>query len=98
MDNGPEPTPRGPKWPNKARKCILRPIRIHPCASQPLVAPEKIPQAIFHLKIGQPSSTIWPNLANSPKAIWTHRSIEAKPFRPSCRSLRVSATPPNISP
>ncbi len=48
MENGPELTPRGPKWPNKARKCILTPIRIHPCASQPLAAHLATPQAIFH--------------------------------------------------
>ena len=67
MENGPEPTPRGPKWPNKARKRILTPIRIHPIGSQPQAAPEKIHQATFHLKIGQLFGQIWPNLANSPE-------------------------------
>ena len=66
-ENGPEPTPHGPIWANKARKCIPTPIRIHPYASQPLAAPERIPQAIFHPKIGETFSQIWPNLANSPE-------------------------------
>ncbi len=65
MENGPEPTPRAPKWPNKGRNRILTPIRIHPCASQPLAAPEKNTQAIFHPKIGQCFGKIWPNLAKS---------------------------------
>ena len=66
-ENGPEPTPRGPIWPNKAWKCILRPIRIHPIGSQPLAAPEKIHQATFHFKIGQLLGPTRPNLANSPE-------------------------------
>ena len=67
MENGPEPTPRGPKWPNKARKRILTPIRIHPIGSQPLAAPEKIHQATFHFNIVQLFGQTWPNLANSPE-------------------------------
>ena len=47
--------------------------------------------APFSAKPGQ----IWPTRR---KAILTHRSIEAKPARPSCRSRRVSATPPKLSP
>ena len=47
MENGPEPTPCGPKWPNKAWKRILTPIRIHPCASQHQVAHMATPQAFF---------------------------------------------------
>ena len=67
MENCHERTPSSPKWPNKARKRILTPIRIHPIGSQPLAAPEKIHQATFHFKIGQLFGQIWPNLANSPE-------------------------------
>ena len=66
MENDPEPTPHGPKWSNKARKRILPPLRIHPCASQPLAVPEKIPQAIFHPNLGPFFGQTRPNLANSP--------------------------------
>ena len=67
MENGPEPTPRGPIWPNKARKRILTPIRIHPIGSQPLAAHMKIHQAIFHPNLGPFFGQTRPNLANSPE-------------------------------
>ena len=67
MENGPEPTPHGLKWPNKARKCILRPIRIHPCASQPLAAHMATPQAIFHPNLIPVCGQIRPNPDFSPE-------------------------------
>ena len=101
MENGPEPTPRGPIWPNKAQTCILRPIRIHPFASQPLAAPEKKSQALFQPNPAPFSRQIRPNLANSPEGDLDTGQLRPKPpnrFRESCRSPRVSATPPNLSP
>ena len=65
MENGTEPTPRGPKWPNKARKRILSPIRIHPIGSQPLAAHMATPQATFHPNPDPFFGQTWPNLAKS---------------------------------
>ena len=67
MENGPEPNPRGPKWPNKAWKRILRPIRIHPIASQPLATHMATTQAIFHPNLGPFFGQIQPNPDFSPE-------------------------------
>ena len=68
---------------------------MHPSPWRPL---RKSPRPYF-TKILVPFSAkpgqIWPTRR---KAISTHRSIQAKPAWPSCRSRRVSATPPNLSP
>ena len=61
MENGPEPTPHGPIWPNKARKRILTPIRIHPIGSQPLAAPERNTYHTIHKSLGKLSRQIQPN-------------------------------------
>ena len=81
MENGPEPTPRGPKWPNKAWKRILTPIRIHPCASQPLVAHMATPQAIFHPNPGPFFGQIRPGRPGQARPAGPSQAGRARPGR-----------------
>ena len=79
MENSPESRPHGSKWPNKARKRILQPMRLHPTPSQPLATHMTPPRPHF-------TQNLAPFLANSGKiptfrrkAISSHRVGMAKP-------------------